>query len=61
MEKMIDEEIEIPTLSGRCDAVLFRPDGEKSWPGVVYLTDIGGIRPATREMRGGWRLKGTQS
>ena len=28
------------------------PDGDGRWPGVLYLTDIGGIRPSNRESAG---------
>jgi carboxymethylenebutenolidase len=47
---MIEEEIEIQTADGTSEGVLYRPEGEGRWPGVIFLTDIGGIRPATREM-----------
>jgi len=47
---MIDEEIEIRATDGTVDGVLFRPEGERHSPGVIFLTDIGGIRPATRDM-----------
>ncbi|MBO0860757.1 MAG: dienelactone hydrolase family protein [Chloracidobacterium sp.] len=47
---MIEEEIEIPATDGTSDAVLFRPEGDGIWPGVIFLTDIRGIRPATRDM-----------
>jgi carboxymethylenebutenolidase len=36
-------------FDGRSDSVLFRPEGDSSYPGVLYLTDIGGIRPVNRE------------
>src|SRR5215470_15281036 len=47
---MIEEEIEIRATDGTVDGVLFRPEGERHLPGVIFLTDIGGIRPATRDM-----------
>ena len=47
---MIEKEIEIRLTDGTSDGVLFRPEGERRWPGVIFLTDIGGIRPATRDM-----------
>ncbi|MBO0726378.1 MAG: dienelactone hydrolase family protein [Blastocatellia bacterium] len=47
---MIEEEIEIAATDGTSDAVLFRPEGERRLPGVIFLTDIRGIRPATRDM-----------
>ncbi len=47
---MIETDIEIRTGDGIADGVFFRPDGPGAWPGVLHLTDIGGIRPAYREM-----------
>jgi carboxymethylenebutenolidase len=47
---MIEEAIEIKTPDGTADAVLFRPEGARRWPGVIHLTDIGGIRPAHSDM-----------
>lgn len=47
---MIEEEIEIRTADGVSDGVLYRPEGGSRAPGVIHLTDIGGIRPAQREM-----------
>jgi carboxymethylenebutenolidase len=46
---MPEQDIEIPMRDGRSDSVLFRPEGNQSGPGVLYFTDIGGIRPANRE------------
>ncbi len=47
---MIEQDVEIRTADGTADGVLCRPDGEGRWPGVIHLTDIGGIRDAHREM-----------
>jgi len=47
---MIEEGIEIRTADGTSDGLLYRPEGERKWPGVILLTDIGGIRAATRDM-----------
>ena len=47
---MIERDIVIPMSDGSSDAVLFRPDGNNPLPGVLHLTDIGGIRPSHREM-----------
>ena len=47
---MIEKEIEIRLTDGTSDGVLYQPDGEGRLPGVIFLTDIGGIRPATRDM-----------
>jgi carboxymethylenebutenolidase len=46
---MIEEAIEIRTSDGTGDGILFRTEGERR-PGVIHLTDIGGIRPSHREM-----------
>jgi carboxymethylenebutenolidase len=46
---MFEQEIEIRTPDGITDSVLIHPEGEGPWPGVLYFTDIGGIRPANRE------------
>jgi len=47
---MIEKEIELRSTDGTSDGVLYQPDGERRSPGVIFLTDIGGIRPATRDM-----------
>jgi carboxymethylenebutenolidase len=50
VEETVQEEIEIRLPGGVCDAVLCRPAGDGPWPGVMHLTDIGGIRQAQIEM-----------
>jgi carboxymethylenebutenolidase len=47
---MIEEEIEISTHDGTADAVLYRHEDDTRRPGVIHLTDIGGIRAAHRQM-----------
>jgi carboxymethylenebutenolidase len=47
---MNEEQIEIAMPEGKCDAVWYRPGEERSFPGVVYLSDIYGIREASRGM-----------
>ncbi len=47
---MIEKAIEIRTTDGAADGVLYRAEGERRFPGVIHLTDIGGIRPSHREM-----------
>jgi carboxymethylenebutenolidase len=42
---MIETKLEIPTI--RTETFLYRPDDVAEFPGVVFLTDIWGIRPAT--------------
>ena len=46
---MTDREIEVPMQQGSSDSVFYCPEGDGSWPGVLYLTDIAGIRTANRE------------
>jgi carboxymethylenebutenolidase len=36
----------IRTAGGKPEAVVLRPDGEDGWPGVLHLSDIGGLREA---------------
>lgn len=47
---MIENDIEIRTPDGMADGVLWLPGNERQLQGVIDLTDIYGIRPATREM-----------
>ncbi len=47
---MIEQEIEIGTPDGKSDAVLYQPETGSRLPGVIFLTDIGGIRTSQREM-----------
>ena len=47
---MVEEEIEIRMPDGTADAVLYRADDARGHPGVIHLTDIGGIRAAHRDM-----------
>jgi carboxymethylenebutenolidase len=44
----MDQEIEIDTRDGTADGVVYEP--EARLPGILFLTDIGGIRPSQREM-----------
>jgi carboxymethylenebutenolidase len=46
----------VKTPDGNCDAVLFHPAGQGSWPAVLIWPDIMGLRPAFRDM--GRRLAG---
>jgi carboxymethylenebutenolidase len=41
---MIETKVEIPAIGA--EALFFRPDDIADFPGVVFLTDIWGIRPA---------------
>ena len=40
---MIEAKVEIPAVG--TEALFFRPDGVAEFPGVLFLTDIWGIRP----------------
>ena len=46
---MIEEAIEIAAADGATDAILYAP-GEGRYPGLLFYTDIFGIRPANRQM-----------
>jgi carboxymethylenebutenolidase len=46
---MAERQVEIPMRDGACDGFLYSPEGDGRWPGVLLLTDIGGIRAANRE------------
>ncbi len=47
---MIEEKIEIKTADGLADGIIFRAEDERRHPGVIHLTDIGGIRQSHRDM-----------
>ena len=47
---MIETAIEILTPDGAADGILIQPKKDGNWPGVLYLTDIFGIRDASRGM-----------
>jgi carboxymethylenebutenolidase len=47
---MVEQQIEIRTADGICDGVLLRPEDGRRLPGVIHLTDIGGIRPQHTDM-----------
>lgn len=47
---MTEKQIEIPTPDGIADGLLYMPDSAGSWPGILFLTDIGGIRASQRAM-----------
>jgi len=46
---MPERKVEIPMRNGSSEGFLYCPDGTDRWPGILYLTDIGGIRPANCE------------
>jgi carboxymethylenebutenolidase len=47
---VIEQEIEIRAPDGISDSVLYRAEDGRGLPGVLFLTDIGGIRPSQRQM-----------
>jgi len=47
---MIEQPIEIRTFDGTAAGFLFQPETNGIWPGVIHLTDIGGVRPSQHEM-----------
>jgi carboxymethylenebutenolidase len=47
--EMIDTDVQVTTPAGVCDAALIHPQ-KGSWPGVILLTDVFGLRPTMRDM-----------
>jgi dienelactone hydrolase len=47
---VIEQKIQIPTRSGTAEGVLYSPETESRWPGVIHYTDIGGIRASQQQM-----------
>jgi carboxymethylenebutenolidase len=47
---LIEAEIAIPTADGSADAFLYIPERDGPRPGVLFLTDIGGIRESQSEI-----------
>jgi carboxymethylenebutenolidase len=47
---MIEKAIEIKTAAGTVDGYIYEHEEGGWWPGVIYYTDIVGIRPANREI-----------
>lgn len=47
---MLEEKVEIRTADGTSRGLLYQPDGAEPLPGVIFLTDIGGIRPSPEQM-----------
>jgi len=45
-----EKDVTVKTADGSCDAALFRPTGQGSWPAVLVWPDIMGLRPAFRDM-----------
>jgi carboxymethylenebutenolidase len=49
-QDMLEQDVQMPAGDGMTDAVIIAPGREGRWPGVLMLTDIGGIREAPRQM-----------
>jgi carboxymethylenebutenolidase len=47
---MVEEKIQIPTATGNTEGILYHPEKEGRWPGVIFYTDIVGIRPSQQQM-----------
>ncbi len=47
---VIEKEIEISTPDGTSQGFLYCPSGDGRWPGVIFLTDIFGIRASNEGM-----------
>lgn len=47
---MIEEKVEIRTADGTADGFLYRHEDGSRRPGVIHLTDIGGIRSSQKAM-----------
>jgi carboxymethylenebutenolidase len=45
---LIEEKVEIGTPDGTAGGFLYHPNGVS--PGILFFTDIGGIRPAQQQM-----------
>lgn len=48
--KAVEKDVMVKTPDGMCDAVLFYPEGQGTWPAALIWTDIAGLRPAFRDM-----------
>lgn len=47
---MIEQAVEIRTPDGAAEGFFYHDENHKRFPGVLYLTDIGGIRESNRAM-----------
>jgi carboxymethylenebutenolidase len=47
---MIEQKLEISLPDGVAEAFFYKPDSVGDFPGVIFLTDIWGIRPANQGM-----------
>lgn len=46
----VEQDVEVKTPDGTCDAVLVRPEGDGRWPAVILFPDAFGLRPTMRAM-----------
>jgi len=49
-EYVAEQQVEIRTPDGTSDGLLFTSGDQRRFPGVIFYTDIGGIRPSQRQM-----------
>jgi carboxymethylenebutenolidase len=49
---VVEVPLQIRTPDGSAEAFLYHPEGSGPWPGVIYYTDIGGIRQAPKNQAG---------
>jgi carboxymethylenebutenolidase len=49
-QAVVESDLVIKMTDGNCDAALFHPSGNGSWPGAVIFADALGLRPAFRDM-----------
>lgn len=47
---ILERDLTMNAADGVCDCVIYRPGQAGSFPGVLHLTDIGGIRQSHRDM-----------
>lgn len=47
---MIEKQVDVRTPDGVCDCELYYPSEQGSWPGIIMYSDIGGLRPVSRDM-----------
>ncbi len=47
---MVEEKIQISTTAGTAEGVVYSPEKDGRWPGVIFYTDIGGIRASQEQM-----------
>jgi carboxymethylenebutenolidase len=47
---LIENAVDIRTSDGTAGGLFYQPESNGSWPGVFFLTDIGGIRASQRSM-----------